>query len=514
MAAPRYFRRSIQLGAGLVLLLGAFLCWSLWRSEISRVPVTDHRRASVPAGEVLNITVGPGEKSCRLFGADGRPAEAVTDSTTTQLLFFGKPIMHVVWSICLQRLWKMGIILNDSASGVAQLDKSLSPHVFTIVFTSSRALRYPLLQRLAKSSNALVSAIRYAFKVTGGKQGQLETLRAHFESFGCTLDRSGVIPPSFIMDDPDDCKRFFLYSRSRPISWWVLKSSHGYGGQGITVLPNTTALRNRFGACNQREMFIVQEYLSRPLLLNGRKFDVRALVLIAGTSPYFLFHHDGYLRVSMRRFSFSQDRAVHLTNSHIQVAEKGFSADRHFWSFIQLQDYLDLHEPDNGDFVGRKLVPFVAKTATVILQAGENSPLPSIVSHTHTPPITFHTHPSSRHTSHSPLLPSHLTLTPPPVTPHTHLSSCHTSHSSTPASKHCRYTLSPHHASHSHTSSPCHPITQPTLTHPHPVTPSPLTLTHILTLSSLMLSPRPSPQEFLCLSACLQHFSSSGWTLW
>ncbi len=290
--------------------------------------------------------------------------------TETRLVFFGKPIMQAVRTICIERHWKMKLILNDSAAGVSELQRLLSPNVFTVIFTSSRALRHPIIQQLANSTNALVSGIRYAYKTTGAKKGQIQAFRTYLKSFHCSLEDLAVMPPSFLLDDPSDCVHFFKYASTRPSSYWVLKTSHGYGGDGITILPNLTRLHKEFGACQGNEEFVVQEYLSDLLLVEGRKFDVRALVLIAGTTPYLLFHHEGYLRVSVKQFDLHGDRAVHLTNSHVQVFSAGFKPDKHFWSFQRFQRYLDSNHPDNDNFVHSRLVPFIKKIGLFILQAG------------------------------------------------------------------------------------------------------------------------------------------------
>jgi hypothetical protein len=59
--------------------------------------------------------------------------------------------------------------------------------------------------------------------------------------------------------------------------------------------------------------FIVQEYIMRPLLLNRRKFDIRAYLVIASTAPHFVaLYHSGYVRVSLSEFSLEllDDRYV------------------------------------------------------------------------------------------------------------------------------------------------------------------------------------------------------------
>ena len=290
-----------------------------------------------------------------------------------QLIFYGKPIMQVVKRICVQRHWKMMIISNESsANSLNELKRRVSTDdTFTIMFTSSRQYHLPVIQELANSTSALVSSIRYAFKTTGPKKEQLLSFRQHFAAYGCTLEEVGIMPPSFLMDDSQDCVRYFKYASSSPSSWWVMKSSQGYGGEGITIHQNMSVLYKKFGTCKGNGEYIVQEYLSNLLLVEKRKFDVRGLVLIAGTNPYFLFYHEGYLRVSVSDFSLKGDRNVHITNSHLQVTSRDFDPERHFWSFVRFQEFLDSHHPDNNNFVENKLVPFIKNVSLFLLQTSE-----------------------------------------------------------------------------------------------------------------------------------------------
>lgn len=291
-----------------------------------------------------------------------------------QLIFYGKPIMQVVKRLCIQRHWKMMLILNESnPNSQKELQKlvSSSQDTFTIVYTSSHQYHLSIIQELANSTNALVSSIRYAFKTSGPKKEQLKAFRAHFIAHGCTLEEVGFMPRSFLLDNSQECVQFFKYANSNPAKWWVLKMSQGYGGEGITIHQNMSLLYKKFGTCRGTEEYIVQEYLSDLLLVEGRKFDVRGLILIAGTNPYFLFYHESYLRVSVSNFAFNGNRNVHITNSHLQVMSKDFDPEKHFWSFVRFQEFLDTHHPDNQDFVDNKLIPFIKKTALFLLQSSK-----------------------------------------------------------------------------------------------------------------------------------------------
>lgn len=291
-----------------------------------------------------------------------------------QLVFYMKPVMQALRRICVEKGWRMSLIIPDGNVGAQELRRLTSdPLTFTIIYTTSRAFHHSVIRDLSNSTNALVSAIRYAFSVTGAKKGQLIAFRSFFNRHGCNLRDLGIMPPSFLLDDPGECTQFFKYSQLRPLSWWILKPSKGYGGEGITIHKNMSHFYKNYAVCSQtEEQLIVQEYLSNLLLVEGRKFDVRAFVLIAGTSPYILFYHEGYLRLSMVKFDSKEGgNSVHLTNSHIQTQTKNFSVDKHYWSFQRFQDYLGTHHPMNRNFVSDRLEPFIKKVGLFILQAGK-----------------------------------------------------------------------------------------------------------------------------------------------
>ena len=51
------------------------------------------------------------------------------------------------------------------------------------------------------------------------------------------------------------------------------------------------------------------------MLLEGRKFDIRAYMLIANTSPYLLLYHKGYVRLCMYEYEMdASNLTAHLTN--------------------------------------------------------------------------------------------------------------------------------------------------------------------------------------------------------
>ena len=289
------------------------------------------------------------------------------------MVFYGKYIMHILAQIVIKRGWKIKIIPKDSLEGQQKLQNLVSPERFLLVVASSRAYRLDVMIDLAKSKNALISTIGNASRVTGTKQTQLTSFRDQFQSFGCSLEEAAIMPRSFILDNPKECRNFFSYSRKRLQSLWVLKPVAGQGGDGITIHSNLTFFYKEYATCSKQSKYIVQEYVSNPLLLNNRKFDIRAYMLIAKTSPHYLvFYHEGQLRLSSKEFDIHGNRRdVHLTNTHLQTSVEGYTLEDHFWSFQDLQKYLNEHRPEDGrDFVSKTLVPFIQKIGVLVAHSG------------------------------------------------------------------------------------------------------------------------------------------------
>ena len=66
---------------------------------------------------------------------------------------------------------------------------------------------------------------------------------------------------------------------------------------------------------------MIQKYISNPLFINKRKFDIRVWVLI-DTNFHSYFFKEGYLRLSGYEYSLTKEELsnlyIHLTNNAIQ----------------------------------------------------------------------------------------------------------------------------------------------------------------------------------------------------
>lgn len=59
-----------------------------------------------------------------------------------------------------------------------------------------------------------------------------------------------------------------------------------------------------------------QKYVKRPFLINGKKFDFRAYMVIASMDPLIVLYRNGFLRISLSDYDDSNaDINIHLTNT-------------------------------------------------------------------------------------------------------------------------------------------------------------------------------------------------------
>ena len=66
---------------------------------------------------------------------------------------------------------------------------------------------------------------------------------------------------------------------------------------------------------------MVQKYIDQPCLIEGRKFDIRAFMVVISAMPYFVYSYPGYARISLLPFTVenfaekhNDSRMTHLTN--------------------------------------------------------------------------------------------------------------------------------------------------------------------------------------------------------
>ena len=355
---------SIAVYAVLITVLAIFFILHHTSTEFIHLSHTDDSNL------YINLPLEDQKQQCDYPMSYRKPLyHSLQEYTQVQLIFFRKMKMAVAVEVCHKRGW----MVRRTAHTIEELHQLLNhKNIFSILFTSSKELSSPLLEQYTNNSHVLTAGIPNAYLFTGTKKEQYITFQQFLSQYHCSIEQINFMPSSFLMDDDNQCNSFLRHLKQKShLQMWVLKKSQGFGGDGITVISNITLLQNMFSTCPSNQQYIMQQYIQNMLLLNGRKFDIRAIVVIANTNPYMVFYHEGYLRVVMSQFDSKGGREVHLTNTHVQSMQANFNPDDHFWSFSRFQSYLDKHYPDNDNFVMTKLVPHIQKVSVFILKAGK-----------------------------------------------------------------------------------------------------------------------------------------------
>ena len=128
-------------------------------------------------------------------------------------------------------------------------------------------------------------------------------------------------PKTFLLpQDAEHLEEYFQKKRSifiiKPVNW--------FSGLGIKITNKLEDIPLSGGKV------VAQEYIERPLLIDGRKFDVRVFLLVTSLDPLQLYiYDDGVVSVCTEEYSSHPDtlpiKPVHLTNYNINKTHQNFS---------------------------------------------------------------------------------------------------------------------------------------------------------------------------------------------
>ncbi|XP_060132187.1 inactive polyglycylase TTLL10 isoform X2 [Zootoca vivipara] len=163
-------------------------------------------------------------------------------------------------------------------------------------------------------------------------------------------------PETFRLDTKDERDIFFEIYEEPQI--WICKPTSSNQGRGIFLLKNQSEVNNlqaKLLSIEEDPMYkklpykipparIVQRYIDKPLLLEGKKFDVRSYLLIACTCPYMLFFGHGYVRLTCLNYDpKSEDLTSHLTNQYVQKKNPMYShvKEETVWRMERFNTYVN-----------------------------------------------------------------------------------------------------------------------------------------------------------------------------
>ena len=231
------------------------------------------------------------------------------------------------------------------------------------------------------SGSSYLTALMGAEAIGGNKGKQLREKMRMAKRYKCRYNDLGIQPAQYRLYVKEECLDLLKKGYQNPNLTWLLKPEEGSQGSGITFHQDVDEIRNKrqeFFPCRDqleipaRQRFLVQEYIEKPLLLKGTKFDLRVYMLVARSDPWFVFYHEGYLRRSLWKYSaLSKDRKVYLTNTHFQSRKVGFKLSEHIWSFKTFQDYLSEKGRTSKHYVETILNPYIKEVALYVFMSAK-----------------------------------------------------------------------------------------------------------------------------------------------
>jgi len=201
----------------------------------------------------------------------------------------------------------------------------------------------------------LIKHLKRARK-TCEKNGQT----AEAEAYATITPTTFSLPTEYAMF----VEEFKKCSKEKTGKHWIMKPVGKAQGKGIFLFDSLKAVsdwrpaeprwkkleeRGRQGqeqdeaAKKDAEPYVVQRYIANPLLIGGRKFDLRLYVLVTSWSPLVVYlYRSGFARFSGARYNLkSADLAIHLTNVAIQKNQDNYDEKRGGkWDLQGLKSYL------------------------------------------------------------------------------------------------------------------------------------------------------------------------------
>jgi tubulin--tyrosine ligase len=127
---------------------------------------------------------------------------------------------------------------------------------------------------------------------------------------------------------PDEMPQLAAAVAANPGEAWIVKPSAGCKGRGIVVTTSIDAIAATLAEAQRADakaVFAVQRYLARPMLVGGRKFDIRVWALVAAPFDVYVFSQ-GSCRTASEPYDMADlgNPMVHLTNHGLQEESASF----------------------------------------------------------------------------------------------------------------------------------------------------------------------------------------------
>eukprot|EP01114_Cavostelium_apophysatum_P024745 TRINITY_DN979_c0_g1_i3.p1 TRINITY_DN979_c0_g1~~TRINITY_DN979_c0_g1_i3.p1 ORF type:complete len:473 (-),score=72.13 TRINITY_DN979_c0_g1_i3:147-1565(-) len=235
------------------------------------------------------------------------------------------------------------------------------------------------------------------YETVCNKTGLVLSLRSLYEREP-SLDLYSFVPRTYVINDANeshDLERFIAdFNRTagrkeennlyEPLpaqtidgtrNVWIMKPEYLYGGEGIEIM-STMEEFDAYKKAKGSEGFIIQKYIEDPLLIHGKKFDIRQHAIIARKKPLVLFNRDvAAFKLTQNQYNLTdtKDLYLHVTNYAKQKKAPGYNSEDGFWGLDNFRKYLrdDLKQPKVWD---EKIQPKIDEFVTIAMRAWPDTP--------------------------------------------------------------------------------------------------------------------------------------------
>jgi tubulin polyglutamylase TTLL1 len=159
------------------------------------------------------------------------------------------------------------------------------------------------------------------------------------------------VPTTFVL--PGDYALFAEEYRRQPNSTWILKPSARAQGKGIFLINKLSQVRKWYATqwpgaikVNSSDAYVVSKYIQNPLLIGGKKFDLRLYVCVRSYRPLQAYKSSlCFARFCNYKYTEDEDDLdnafVHLTNVAVQKHSDSYNENHGSkWPLDSLKFYL------------------------------------------------------------------------------------------------------------------------------------------------------------------------------
>lgn len=216
-------------------------------------------------------------------------------------------------------------------------------------------------------------------------KGKLTGTLREFDSRGISgqLPISEFYPETYRLFVPSERAEFFdqLPAQDDRDNLWIYKPGNESRGRGIRIMWEFDELRKEYAEWGDKpireksKQGIIQRYIKNPLLLDGRKSEIRVYWLVLNLDPLMvLVYPECTVRLNSLPFKLDDfdNQLVHVTNVYQQKNHPDYDPDLVLkWPFERLGSYI--HEElgiGAADYLDAQLRPRIREILSSVAHAG------------------------------------------------------------------------------------------------------------------------------------------------